>query len=193
LVDRLRSYGECDWIEFKQSWFEPEKVGRYISALANGARIEARSKGYLVWGLANDGSLVGTMFDHATQKVGAQPFEFWLKGRVGPKGHGFRFLDLEIEGLKITILEIDAASSVPVRFDGIPHVRIGSATPRLEDHPDREKRLLQALVATSFENEWAAENVSAEDVHGLLDVEGALARLDQHLGERKHSLRGLRT
>lgn len=29
---------ECEWIEFKESWWDPEKVGIYLSALGNGAR-----------------------------------------------------------------------------------------------------------------------------------------------------------
>lgn len=27
--------GECEWIEFKENWFERDEVGRYISALSN--------------------------------------------------------------------------------------------------------------------------------------------------------------
>src|SRR5437867_3531069 len=138
LIERLIAQGECEWIEFKKSWFEPEKVGRYASALANGARLNERPYGYLVWGLANDGTILGSSVDPRREKVGNQPFEFWLKGRLGPKGHGVRLFDVEVGGAPVIVLEVEAAFGVPVRFQGAPHIRIGDATPRLEDHPDRE-------------------------------------------------------
>jgi ATP-dependent DNA helicase RecG len=179
LVERLVDTGECDWVEWKHSWFDPRGIGRYASALANGARLTGRSAGYLAWGIANDGTVVGTTSTPAVERVDEQPFEFWLKGRIGPKGHAVRFHDLEHEGHKLVILEVDAAQVVPVRFEGIAYIRVGSATPRLEDHPDREKRLLEALVEMSFEGEWAREDVTVVEAHDLLDVAGALRLLQQ--------------
>jgi len=34
------------------------------------------------------------------------------------------------------LLEIDAAEGVPTRFESIPYIRIGQATPKLQDHTD---------------------------------------------------------
>jgi ATP-dependent DNA helicase RecG len=179
LLERLIAQGECEWVEFKKSWLEPTKVGRYASALANGARLNERPHGYLVWGLANDGSVVGTVLDPRAKKVGEQPFEFWLKGRLGPKGHAIRIFDREHEGHRLVVLEVEAAQTVPVRFNGVPYIRIGDATPKLEDHPDREKRLLELLVQRSFEGEWARENLTGDEVVELLDVPEALRLLEQ--------------
>jgi len=72
-----------------------------------------------------------------------------------------------------------AAQTVPVRFEGIPYVRIGSATPRLDDHPDRERNLLTLLSATTFEDDTAVEHLGDEEMFELLDVEGALRLLGQ--------------
>jgi ATP-dependent DNA helicase RecG len=179
LVERLQGWGECDWVEWKKGSFEPRRVGRYASALANGARLNGKSSGFLAWGMANDGSVVGTKLKPPTKTVDGQPFEFWLKGRLGPKGHGVRFHELVHDGERVVVLEVDAAESVPVRFEGIPYIRIGSTTPRLEDHPDREKRLQEVLVEKSFETQWARESATVQEVHELLGIRGALTLLGQ--------------
>jgi ATP-dependent DNA helicase RecG len=180
LLERLLDQGECDWVEFKESWYDPQPIGRYASALANGARVEGKPYGYLVWGVSDtDHSLAGTTLNLASKKVAQQPFEFWLKGRLSPKGHHLRVLEFRFEGRRVIILEFGAAQTVPVRFEGIPYIRVGSATPKLEDHPDRERRLLEALVETSFDSEWAQENVTADEVFELLNVGETLALLNQ--------------
>jgi predicted HTH transcriptional regulator len=178
LLDRLLDEGEGDWIEFKESWYEPRTIGKYMSALSNSARLSGQPKGYLVWGIADaDHTVVGTTLNLGSQKVTQEPFEFWLKNHLSPKGQSIILRQFPHEGFRVIILENAAASDVPVRFEGIPYVRVGSATPKLEDHPDLEKRLLEALVATSFDMQWAQENVTPSEVLDLLDVETALALL----------------
>lgn len=136
LLDSLLGEGECEWIEFKGSWFDPDGVGRYASALGNGARLCDKPHGFLVWGLTNSGEVVGTTVVPPTERVGQQPFEFWLKGRITPQGHPFRFRQFECDGKRIVILEVEAAVNVPIRFQRIAYIRIGDATPPIEDHSD---------------------------------------------------------
>jgi ATP-dependent DNA helicase RecG len=42
---------ESAWLEFKTNLADPQQIGEYVSALANGAALEGRSHGYLVWGV----------------------------------------------------------------------------------------------------------------------------------------------
>ena len=177
LLERLLSEDECEWVEFKESWCDPEGVGRYISALGNGARLAGRSSGYLVWGVSNDREIVGTSVVIGAKRVGNQPFELWLKGRVGPDGHDLHFRELELGVRRVVILEIAAAEGVPVRFNGVPYVRVGQATPRLESHPDKERRLLETLVATPFDLDCAVEAVTDDEIFDLLEVEAGLGLL----------------
>ena len=164
--------------EFKDSWFDPGGIGRYASALANSARISGVSRGYLVWGVKNDRMVVGTKLDFRTRVTQNQPFEFWLKGRLTPKGHAFRFHYEEKEdGLRLVALVVEAADRVPVRFEHIAYVRIGSATPALHDHADREERLLAILAATRYEDDPALEHATEDEVFDLVDVYGALEKL----------------
>jgi ATP-dependent DNA helicase RecG len=179
LLKSLLEEGECEWIEFKKSSFEPDREGRYCSALSNGARLKGKPHGYIAWGVANDGTVVGTTVNPSREKAGQQPFEFWLKGSLTPKGQSFRLHQIDLDGKRVVLLEVDAASTVPVRFRRIAYIRIGDATPALEDHPDLERELQKALADTSFETDLAIENVTGEDVHGLLDAAEALSRLSR--------------
>lgn len=42
---------ETTWLEFKENISEPERIGKYISALSNSATLANKSNGYLIWGL----------------------------------------------------------------------------------------------------------------------------------------------
>ncbi len=174
LLDSLLDQGECEWVEFKKSTFDPQRIGRYASALSNGARLHDKPYGYLAWGISNDGRVIGTEVDPPTERIGQQPFEFWLKGRVTPQGHPIRLRRVQRDGKKIVLLEVGAAFGVPTRFERIAYIRIGDATPPLEEHPDREKDLLTALVGGTFETEIAIDNVHADEVFDLLAVAEAL-------------------
>jgi ATP-dependent DNA helicase RecG len=173
---------ECEWIEFKLNWWDPGGVGRYASALANSARLEDVSAGYVIWGVRNDGSIAGTKIDPPKQVVQQQPFEYWLKKRLAPKGHAVSFKTAEIDGKRLVALVTSAANEVPVRFDGIPYIRVGSATPPLSEHSDKETALLQILVRTDFESDAAKEHLRAEEVFELVDVGAALQLLQETPG-----------
>lgn len=79
---QLAEKGELPWLELKRGWWDPEGVGKYVSALANAAAIHHEPFGYLVWGVADSGEAVGTDVDPTTAKVKGQPFEFWLRQRL---------------------------------------------------------------------------------------------------------------
>lgn len=52
LVDDLRkSLAETPWIAFKQNNTDPEKLGQYISALSNSARLGDQQFAYMLWGV----------------------------------------------------------------------------------------------------------------------------------------------
>lgn len=65
LVDDLRrQQTETEWLEFKGGGCAPERIGQYLSALANSARLAGRPAGYLVFGVT-DGTheVKGTNFN----------------------------------------------------------------------------------------------------------------------------------
>jgi predicted HTH transcriptional regulator len=67
------------------------------------------------------------------------------------------------------ILEIPAATSAPVNFDSIPYIRIGSATPKLTEYPERYQKLIQAMRPYSWEQGIARQYATGDDVLDLLD------------------------
>jgi ATP-dependent DNA helicase RecG len=66
---------ETEWVEFKMNKgsVTNEDIGKYISALSNGACIKNQSFGYIVWGIEDKThKLLGTNFKFAEAKEGAQ-------------------------------------------------------------------------------------------------------------------------
>ncbi|HEY4368052.1 MAG TPA: ATP-binding protein [Steroidobacteraceae bacterium] len=70
---------------------------------------------------------------------------------------------------RVVILEIPAATGAPVAFNNIPYIRIGSATPKLTDYPDRYQQLLERMRPYRWEQDVARQFSSGDDVLALLD------------------------
>ena len=180
--------GESEWLEFKVNEHEPSEVGEYISALANSSALVGRPFGYLVWGVANDGhQVVGTRFVPRGKKVGNEELENWLLKLLVPRIH-FRFLDVEVDGRAIVLLEIAAASRQPVQFQGQEFVRIGSYKKKLKDYPDKARELWRALDRTPFENGVAAERLPGEEVLRRLDYPAYFELLGRPLPENREGI-----
>jgi ATP-dependent DNA helicase RecG len=146
LVDELRALpNETAWLEFKGNNSDPNMIGKRCAALSNAARIEGRDLAYMVWGV-EDGShaVVGTDFNPDGKKVGSQPLPLWLANALQPS-IAFSFRTVEHPQGRLVLLEIPAATGAPVAFNGVPYIRIGSATPRLADYLDRYQQLIERL------------------------------------------------
>ncbi len=70
---------ETEWVEFKENQSDPQVIGKYLSALANGAALCGKPAGYLVWGVQNGTHrIVGTRFSPSkARKGGEPPFRLW--------------------------------------------------------------------------------------------------------------------
>lgn len=81
LICQLCTYpDETPWIEFKHNNYEPEMIGKDISALANGAALDEKSCAYFIWGV-KDGTheIVGTDHNLQNLKKGNEELENWLR------------------------------------------------------------------------------------------------------------------
>lgn len=146
LIDELRGAdAETACVEFKQNNADPDRIGVLCSALSNSARIEDKAVAYVLWGI-NDSShnVIGTTFSPDAQKVGNQDFQFWLAQMLKPD-IALSFRTLQHPDGKVVMLEIPAATSAPIEFKGTAYCRIGSATPKLSDHPQRFQKLINNL------------------------------------------------
>jgi ATP-dependent DNA helicase RecG len=163
----LRS--ETSWVEFKENNYDPQRIGVLISAISNAARLDDKPCGFVVWGI-EDGThnIIGTSFQPGTFTAKGQPLELWLARSVSPSVN-FRFKDIRHYKGRLVLLEIPAANQVPTKFNNIAYIRIGQATPKLVDHPEREAALLVKLVSFVWEQGVAIPFVLTKDVLELLD------------------------
>ena len=148
LIDDLRALpSETPWVEFKENNSDPAQIGVRISALSNAARLADKHTAYMVWGVRDeDHSVVGTEFHPASQVCQREPLEFWLAKRLNPS-IAFGFKAVAHQDGRLILLEIPAATTQPIEFDRTAYIRVGSATPRLSDYPERFQALWTKLRA----------------------------------------------
>ena len=172
LIDELRAQAaETSLAEFKENYDDPAMIGKLISAVSNAARIAGMDSGYVVWGVRDaDHAVVGTTFDPATARHKRQPLEFWLNQRLRP-GVAFSFQEVEHPRGRVVLLEVPAAPTAPVEFERTAYDRIGSATPRLADNPDRQRALWDELRPYAWETGVAQPFANEDAVLADLDVE----------------------
>ena len=184
LIDDLLAFpAETAWVEFKENNTDPRSIGRLISAISNAARIAGRDFGYVVWGVGDHGhAVVGTRFEPAAAKHRQQPLEFWLSQMLQPDV-AFSFQPVEHPQGRLILLEIAAATTAPVEFDRTAYVRIGSATPRLADHSERQRVLWDSLRPYAWETGIAQQFVSAGEALDLLNSRSYFELLGKPLPE----------
>ena len=164
LVNGLLRHTETSWVEFKRNNTDPEMIGIRVSAISNAARLAGQQTGYILWGVDNDTrTIVGTTFDADAHTVGNQVFALWLAQRLSPS-IVFQFHAILHSHGRLVLMEIPAATSAPVTYNGIAYIRIGSATPKLTDYPDRYQALLTALRPYAWERGIALAYVTSDDV-----------------------------
>jgi ATP-dependent DNA helicase RecG len=137
---------EKDVVEFKQNLADPVQIGEYISALANAAALAGTPRAWLIWGV-QDGThaVVGTAFDpFKTKGKGNQSLVMWLQHLTDPSAD-FEFLSVTHPNGRVVMLEIHAARSAPIAFQGTRYIRVDSHKVKLSEHPDKEARLWAAL------------------------------------------------
>ena len=161
LIDLLKelasSPAETEWIEFKENNARPQEIGEYISALGNSACYHNKEYAYLVFGVEDaTHRLVGTTFSPRETKVGNQELENWIATQLNPR-IDFNIFEFDFEGKHFAMFRISATRNTPVSFRGEYYIRIGSYKKRLDDHPERERKIWHVEKQYVFENEPAKE------------------------------------
>lgn len=191
LIDGMRALpAETAWIEFKGNNSDPEMIGKRCSAMSNAARVAGQNTAYMVWGI-EDGShaVIGTDFNPDTKKMGNQALPLWLANSLQPSiAFSFRCVD-HPEG-RLVLLEIPAATGAPVSFNGVPYIRIGSATPKLTEYPERYQQLIERLQPYRWEQGVARQYASADEVLALLDYSQYFQLTKQPLPDNRAGVLG---
>ena len=170
LINDLRALSaETPWVEFKRNNTDPQMIGERCSALSNACRLEGQDTAYMLWGIDDaTHAVVGTSFDPDDHKVGNQPFPFWLAQRLQPS-IAFSFRIVAHPDGRVVILEIPPTTTAPVAFDREAYIRIGNATPKLSDHPERFQALIECLRPYTWEHGIARTYSNTDEVLDLLD------------------------
>lgn len=171
LNDLVKQPNESEWVEFKLNFHSPEEIGERISALSNGACVNNQSYAYLVFGVEDSTHLVkGTTFKAKSHKKGGEDLEHWLVTRLNPK------LDFSVhefddyEGHHISMYVIPAAKNQPIEFLHQAYIRINTITRKLNDFPDRQRKIWKKN-SLPFEEEVAMANATSTDVIQLLQTQ----------------------
>ena len=162
---------ETEWIEFKESNNECERIGKDISALANSAAYHGREMAYKLWGVKDDThELVGTGFDPLSHKAkGNQDLQIWLRRMLSPNAN-YDFNTIEHEGRRFVVALIRPAVGQPVYFEKRAYIRVGSSTTELVAASSREAELWRRLQRSDFEERIAQADLMVDDVFDLVDV-----------------------
>lgn len=172
---------ETEWVEFKHNNGQPKEIGEYLSALSNSAALHGMSSAYIIWGIDDlTHEIVGTTFVPTAEKIGNEELENWLLRLLEPK-IDFNFYSFEVDCKPIVLLEIKRAFRHPVRFCGQEYIRVGSYKKKLKDLPEKERKLWRVFDQARFEDEIAAERVSADEVLRLLDYPAYFDLLERSL------------
>ena len=189
LVDELLSHdAELPWLEFKINNFDHKTTGVLCSAISNGARLVGQDYGYVLWGVDDETRhIIGTTFNPHNEKFSNQAFQFWLTERLKPD-LVINFKIIPHSKGRVVLLEIPAAMTVPTAFDNIAYIRIGSATPKLADHPDYYSRLIESLRPYMWEQGIAKQYITGDEVLALLDYASYFRLTTQPLPDNRFGI-----
>ncbi|MCA8977988.1 MAG: putative DNA binding domain-containing protein [Planctomycetes bacterium] len=133
---------EVEWFDFKRSHLAPEKLGAYLSALANEAALRREPLGYLVFGVDDETqAVVGTAFDpYATKAKGNQGLMPWITAGLRPNP-GVEPHVVEHPDGRVVVLAVGPAREQPVTFQGTAWARTGNSLVELNKHPEKARGL----------------------------------------------------
>lgn len=144
VLDLCSFNDEQEWFEFKENWYQPEALGEYVSALSNAAAFHYKKYAFFVWGVNDEThEIVGTAFNQYSS-YNQEPYQNFLARNLLPSIN-FSFEETEIEGKRVVVLIIPAATEIPTAFKEKRYIRIGSSKCNIKDYPKREIELFKRL------------------------------------------------
>ena len=144
---------ENRFLEFKSNYQDHNRLGKYISALSNGACLDHQDFAYLYFGVEDETLQVkGTTFDASKQKAeGNQSLEIYLRRMVSPK-ITFSIEEFLFEGkLRIVVFVIPAAVKEPTCYMNKPYIRIDSHVTELTPYTDWMREIYMTDI------DWSAQ------------------------------------
>lgn len=163
---------EKRFLEFKSNYQDAEKLGRYISALSNGACLDNQDYGYLFFGVDDETLEVKhTTFDSSKVKaVGNQQLEMFLRQMISPK-IDFQIDEFMYEGkTRVVAFIVPAAQGEPTCFKSVPYVRVDSQTTDLRPYSDWMRQIYNS------HKDWTKEIIPEATLSDLDEEAMKIAR-----------------
>lgn len=179
---------ETEWLEFKENFYEKEKIWKYVSALSNSANLSWKQYWYLVrWIKDETHEVIGTSMDIRDKKEWSQDFLIWLMQHISPKVE-INILEVNYNWKKVIIMQIAAAILNPTLFDKLPYVRIQSSIQPLANYPDLERKIWHNIWSFSFESQPALKDIEEDYIFKLLDINSYYNLLEQTLPQNRNTM-----
>lgn len=172
LHQQLQQYSdENRFLEFKSNYQDVDRLGKYISALSNGACLDNEEMGYLWFGVDDTTHEVkGTKFDQTHTKVGNQDLELYLRRMISPKIN-FTIEEFLYDGVtRVVVLLIPAAAGEPTTYQGKSYIRVNSQTTELTSYTDWLRTIYNSRV------DWSAQVIEGAQLDWLDPEAVRLAR-----------------
>ncbi|MBE6133400.1 MAG: hypothetical protein E7178_01895 [Erysipelotrichaceae bacterium] len=150
LIYIIKNKSECEYVEYKDSFYSDDEIGEYISALSNGAALRKQKYGYLIWGVDNKSrKLTNTKFIYDREVNGGESYSHYLSRNLGPS-IDVEFKEELIDGCRVVYLEIPAANDVITDYKYVRYIRVGSSKEEIRRFPKIEKKLWNILNGDEF-------------------------------------------
>lgn len=160
---------ETPWVEFKHNNYNPDMIGKDISALANSAALYEKNCAYMLWGIDDKThEIVGTEHNLQTLKKGNQEMENWLRYMLS-KNADFEFHNVNMNNKLVGVLIIYRAVNQTVMFEKTEYIRIGSYTKKLNEFPMVQAQLWDKIRNLEFEERYAKQDLQLNSALQLLD------------------------
>lgn len=161
LLEQLIGQGEHEVIEFKRAAnnYDLDKLGQYVSALANEANLRSTKQAWLVFGVHDEGSIEGTQLRSLPRQLGKLKHEI---AQGTSLNHGIREIHelLHAQG-RVLLCEIaPAPAGIPVAWKGKYCARDGESLSELNISKLDEIRM-------QISGDWSAETVAAATISDL--------------------------
>ncbi|MGV0938945.1 RNA-binding domain-containing protein [Empedobacter sp. ULE_I140] len=171
LLDELLSVStETEIIEFKEAkkQYDKDKLGQYYSALSNEANLNNQDFAYLIMGVNDKKTIVGTSInDNQLNEYKAE-----VSKHTSPRNGFSNVYKVNKSGRDVLIFEIPAASKgVPISWKGHYYGRDGESLGALSDY-DRDR-----IKAQIIQEDWSAKIVEDATIDDLDKDAIAFARI----------------
>ena len=160
LDDLLGLPTENEVVEFKEAkqQYDKNKLGTYFSALANEANLANKNSAFLVFGIKDNKTLVGTSISDKQ----LNDYKQEIAAHTSPKLNFISSKRYNRDGKEIIVLEIPAApKGMPVSWKGFKYGRDGESLGALND--EEYQRIKDQVIKT----DWSAQIIDDASISDL--------------------------